>query len=195
GDVSTIVGSPRTCGAQAGVGAEALLCYPYALALGPAGNLYVADYAGTTVWRIDASGSMSAFSAAFNCIESLTVSGALLYVGDDSCSTGSIWTLNTSAAGAPTRLVNMPAGPIAGLSFDAAQNIYVANDTTIEVVTAGRVVSTLGGTAGVHGSADGQGPAAAFGCIPFYFGANLIGTTGATALPTLPPPTPYAAHY
>ena len=195
GDVSTIVGSPRTCGEQAGVGSEALLCYPYALALDSADNLYVADYAGTTVWRIDASASMTAFSAAFNCIESLAVSGALLYVGDDSCSTGSIWTLDTGAAGAPTHLVSMPAGPIAGLSFDAAQNIYVANDTTIEEVTAGPAVSTLAGTASVHGSADGQGPAAEFGCVPFYYGANLIGTTGATAIATLPSGTSYVADY
>jgi len=92
-------------------------------------------------------------------------------------------------------LVSMPTGPIAGLSFDAAQNIYVANDTTIEEVTAGPVVSTLAGTAGVHGSADGQGPAAAFGCFPFYFGANLIGTTGATAIATLPSGTSYVADY
>ena len=63
GDVSTIVGSPRTCGEQAGVGSGALLCYPYALALDAASNLYVADYVGTTVWRIDASASMSAFSS------------------------------------------------------------------------------------------------------------------------------------
>jgi len=150
---------------------------------------------GTTVWRIDTSASMSAFSAAFNCIESLAVSGALLYVGDDACATGSIWTLNTGAAGAPVHLVSMPAGPIAGLSFDAAQNIYVANDTTIEAVAAGPVVSTLAGTAGVHGSADGQGPAAEFGCIPFFWGANRIGTTGATAIATLPSGTSYVADY
>jgi sugar lactone lactonase YvrE len=195
GDVSTIVGSPRTCGEQAGVGPAALLCYPYALALDAADNLYVADYAGTTVWRVDTSASMSAFSAGFSCIESLAVSGALLYVGDDSCNTGSIWTLDTGAAGAPARLVSMPAGPIAGLSFDAAQNIYVANDTTIEEITAGPVVSTLAGTAGVRGSADGQGAAAEFGCVPFYFGANLIGTTGATAIATLPSGTSYVADY
>jgi sugar lactone lactonase YvrE len=195
GDVSTIVGSPRTCGEQAGMGSAALLCYPYALAVDAADNLYVADYAGNTVWRIDASASMSAYSTAFTCIESLAVSGALLYVGDDACNTGSIWTLDTGAAGAPVHLVSMPTGPIAGLSFDAAQNIYVANDTTIEEVTAGPVVSTLAGTAGVHGSADGQGPAAAFGCFPFYFGANLIGTTGATAIATLPSGTSYVADY
>ena len=101
------------------------------------------------------------------------------------------------AAGAAdtAHLVSMPAGPIAGLSFDAAQNIYVANDTTIEEVTAGPVVSTLAGTAGVHGSADGQGSAAEFGCVPFYYGANLIGTTGATAIATLPSGTSYVADY
>jgi sugar lactone lactonase YvrE len=196
GDVSTIVGSPRTCGAQAGVGSAALLCYPFALALDASGNLYAADYTAYTVWRIAAGASMTAFSAAFNCIESLAISGPLLYVGDDNCAgTGSIWTLDTTAAGAPAKLVGMPAGPIAGVSFDAAQNIYVANDTTIEKVVAGPVVSTLAGTAGVHGSADGQGPAAKFGCIPFYYGANNAGTTGATAIATLPSGTSYVADY
>jgi sugar lactone lactonase YvrE len=195
GDVSTVIGSPRTCGEQSGTGAGALLCYPYALAIDAADNLYVADYQGSTVWRIDAAASMSAWSTAFSCIEGLAVSGALLYVGD-SCGTGAIKTLDTGApvALAPAVFANIN-GPIAGLSFDAGLNVFVADDTTIDEVTAGSVVSTLAGTQGVHGSADGQGPAAQFGCIPFYYGANYIGTTGATAIATLPSGTSYVADF
>ncbi len=141
GNVSTIVGSPRTCGEQGGIGAAALLCYPYALAIDAADNLYVADYQGSTVWRIDTNGSMSAFSASFSCIESLAVSGMLLYVGDSCGGAGAIKTVNTGTAGVPVLFADVN-GPIAGLSFDAAQNIYIANDTTIEEVTAGTVVST-----------------------------------------------------
>ncbi len=47
----------------------------------------------------------------------------------------------------------------------------------------------------MHGSADGQGSAAQFGCIPFYYGPNLIGTTGATAIATLPSGAAYVADY
>jgi sugar lactone lactonase YvrE len=194
GDVSTIVGSPRTCGEQPGLGSAARLCYPYALALDAADNLYVADYQGSTVWRIDANGSMSAFSSNFGCIESLAMSGTLLNVGDSCGGGGAIRTIDTGAPGAPALFANID-GAIAGISFDAAQNVYVANDTTIEEVTAGPVVSTLAGTLNVHGSADGQGPAAKFGCIPFYYGPNLIGTTGATAIATLPSGTSYVADY
>jgi sugar lactone lactonase YvrE len=46
---------------------------------------------------------------------------------------------------------------------DSARNVYVADTATIRKVTAAGVVTTLAGTAGVFGSADGTGAAARFG--------------------------------
>ena len=87
-------------------------------------------------------------------------------------------------------------GPIAGLSFDAAGNVYVASDTTIQEITAtGAVGSTLAGTSGTHGSADGQGPAAQFGCYVYPLGAGYFGFVGAVAIATLPSGTPYVTDY
>ena len=51
-----------------------------------------------------------------------------------------------------------------GIAADTAGNLYVAdtNNSTIRKITAAGVVSTLAGTAGVIGSADGSGAAAQF---------------------------------
>ena len=193
GVVSTIVGSPRTCGDQPGVGTAALLCYPYAIALDAANNIYVADYLGTTIWRIDPSASMSAFSTSFGCIESLAPQGTLLYVGDSCGTIGAIKTIDTAAPGAPAQFV-AATSVLAGLGFDLNQNIYVANDTSIQLVSAG-VVSTLAGTQNAPGSVDGQGAAARFGCLPYAYGFNYAGTTGAAAIATLPSGTSYVSDY
>jgi sugar lactone lactonase YvrE len=197
GTVSTIVGSARVCGDQAGSGSVALLCYPFALAADAAGNVYVADDAGNAVWRIDSSGSMTAYSTSFGCINSLAwlSSKQLLYVGDSCGATGAIMTLDTTTAAAPALFAHVT-GPIAGLSFDAAENVYVASDTTIQEISAtGAVGSTLAGTSGTHGSADGQGPAAQFGCYVYPFGAGYFGFVGAVAIATLPSGISYVTDY
>jgi hypothetical protein len=51
-----------------------------------------------------------------------------------------------------------------GIAVDSAGNVYVADqfNHTIHKVTAGGVVTTLAGTAGMGGSADGMGAAARF---------------------------------
>lgn len=51
-----------------------------------------------------------------------------------------------------------------GLTMDSSGNIYVAdyNNNTIRKITAAGVVTTLAGTAGVHGATNGTGPAASF---------------------------------
>jgi streptogramin lyase len=197
GMVSTIAGSARTCGDQAGAGAAALLCYPFALAADGAGNVYVADDSGGTVWRIDSTGSMTAYSTSFSCINSLASlnSKQLLYVGDSCGNAGAIMTLDTAAPGAPALFANIT-GPIAGLSFDAAGNVNVANDTTIQQVTAaGTAVSTLAGTSSMPGSADGQGAAARFGCLIYPFGDDLLGSVGAVSIATLPSGISYVTDY
>jgi len=51
-----------------------------------------------------------------------------------------------------------------GVAIDAAKNLYVTDtlNNTVRKITPGRVVSTLAGTAGQFGSADGAGAAARF---------------------------------
>jgi sugar lactone lactonase YvrE len=197
GTVSTIVGSARTCGNQAGSGTAALLCYPFALATDAAGEVYVADDYGTTVWRIDGTGSMTPYSTSFGCINSLAWLGSkqLLYVGDSCGSTAAIMTLSTTAPGAPALFANIP-GTVAGLSFDAAENVYVASDTSIlQVNAAGTAVSSLAGLSAGPGSADGQGAAAHFGCAVYPFGAGYLGLVGAVSITTAPSGTLYVTDY
>src|SRR5687767_13201842 len=51
-----------------------------------------------------------------------------------------------------------------GVAIDSAKNLYVADtvNNLIRKITPGRVVSTLAGTAGLLGSANGTGSAARF---------------------------------
>jgi hypothetical protein len=194
GDVSTIVGEPRSCGDLAGAGAAARLCYPYALAIDVANNLYVADSLLNTVWRIDANANLTAYSTAFGCIDSLAVSGPLLYVGDYcGAGAGSIKSLNTSVPGTPATFAGL-SGTIAGMSLDTAQNIYVASDTIIQKVSSAAVVSTLAGGSG-PGSADGTGAAASFGCSIYQSGPNFLTGSGAVSIATLSNGTSYVADY
>jgi hypothetical protein len=62
------------------------------------------------------------------------------------------------------------------VAVDSAGNVYVAdqNNSTIRKVTAAGVVTTLAGTAGVSGSADGTGTAARFD-FPFGVAVDSAG--------------------
>src|SRR5215470_10182099 len=63
-----------------------------------------------------------------------------------------------------------------GVAVDSAGNVYVADqgNDTIRKVTAAGVVTTLAGTAGITGSADGTGAAARFNA-PFGVAVNGAG--------------------
>ncbi|MES2695083.1 MAG: hypothetical protein V4773_16540, partial [Verrucomicrobiota bacterium] len=63
-----------------------------------------------------------------------------------------------------------------GVAIDSAKNIYVTDTVnhTIRKITPGRVVSTLAGTAGQRGAADGTGAAARF-ASPIGIGVDSAG--------------------
>ena len=134
GVVTTLAGT-FVCGATDGAGSSAQFCRPFGLAVDSAGNVDVADSLSETIRQITPSGVVS------------TLAGYPGLAG------------STDGTGASARF-NLPSG----LAIDTAGNIYVADtgNGTVRMITPGLVVSTLAGTAGVLGYADGTGSAAEF---------------------------------
>jgi hypothetical protein len=132
GVVSTLAGTPGIEGSTDGAGPAARFTYPSGIATDSGGNVYVVD-AGT-IRKITA-GVVSTFAGMTN------VRGS------------------NDGTGAAARF-NSPSG----IATDSVGNIYVADmhNHTIRRISATGVVTTLAGTPGVAGSADGAGPAASF---------------------------------
>jgi hypothetical protein len=138
GVVSTLAGTPGVYGSADGTGATASFYYPSGLASDSAGNIYVADAGNNTIRKIAPSGVVSTLAGS---------PGALVILG------------SSDGIGA-TASFNYPSG----VASDSAGNVYVADEgnNTIRKITPTGVVSTLAGTPGAIGSADGIGAAARF---------------------------------
>lgn len=133
GVATTVAGRVRVNGLQDGPAAAALFNFPEALALDAAGNLYVGD--STLIRKIATDGTVS------------TVAGQRQAGSGDG--TGSI-----AAFSAVRAIVS-----------DATGNLVVvdgAANQTVRRVSRSGVVTTLAGSAGSLGDADGQGAAARF---------------------------------
>ena len=135
GVVTTLAGSPGQQGSADGTGAAARFNWPAGVAIDSAGNLYVADTRSDTIRKVTAAGVVT------------TVAG----------SPGVAGSANGTGAAASFDLPG-------GVAVDAAGNLYVADtgNSTIRKITPAGLVSTLAGTAGVTGAADGTGAAASF---------------------------------
>ncbi|UCG98398.1 MAG: Ig-like domain-containing protein, partial [Burkholderiales bacterium] len=129
GVVSTLAGLSGVSGGADGVGSEARFASPRGIAADRLGNLYVAD--GHRVRKITPAGVVS------------TLAGAEGQAG------------SADGPGTASRF-NDPSG----VATDSGGNIYVADsgNYTIRRITPDGVVSTVAGTAGSRGSADGVGP-------------------------------------
>jgi hypothetical protein len=112
-----------------------------------AGNVYVADQDNHTIRKITPAGVVS------------TLAGSAGVTG------------STDGTGAAARFSGT-----AGVAVDGAGNVYAAEfvNSTVRKITAAGVVTTLAGTAGVTGSADGTGAAARFN-TPFGVATDSAG--------------------
>ena len=190
GSVTTIAGQAGTQGSTDGAAADARFRYPFGLALDGSGNLYVADNTNHTIRKITSAGVVSTIAGLARTPGSDDGVGTTarfagptdvkvdkdgnLYVADSSnhtirriASDGTV----TTWAGAPGTAGNAD-GPAAlarfyipaGLAFDAAGNLFVADygNAVIRKITPAGNVTTLAGTAGSLGTADGTGGDARF---------------------------------
>ncbi len=136
GVVTTVAGSPGfNEGSNDGTGSKAQFYYPEGLAVDGAGNAYVADTANHTVRKVTPAGVVT------------TLAGLAKNGG------------SVDGTGSDARFFQP-----AGIAVDGSGNLYVGDTAnhTVRKITPGGVVTTLAGTAGASGSADGTGADARF---------------------------------
>jgi len=135
GVVTTFAGTAGTAGSTNATGTAALFNQPYGVAVDGSGNVYVAELGNDTIRMITSAGVVT------------TLAGT----------PGSAGSANGTGASAT---FNQPIG----IAVDGSGNVYVADsaNNTIRKIAPGGVVTTLAGTPGAQGSADGTGAAARF---------------------------------
>lgn len=136
GTTVTLAGLDREPGLVDGTGSAARFNNLCDVAVDGAGNIYVADTANHTIRKITSGGVVT------------TLAGL-----------GGGYSGSADGTGSAARF-NYPSS----VAVDSAGNLYVADsgNHTIRKITSAGVVTTLGGTPGVAGSADGTGSAAQF---------------------------------
>src|SRR5947209_1392759 len=187
--VTTIAGQSHTIGSADGTGAAAHFFNPTAVAVDSSGNLYVADFANSTIRKITPAAVVTTFAglarnygyadgtgnaARFDRPSGVTVDSAgTVYVADVSNAIRQITpaAVVSTFAGLPggagsadgTGSAARFGGP-ASVTVDSAGNVYVADtgNQTIRKITPAGGVTTLAGQADAAGSADGTGSAARF---------------------------------
>ncbi|HVU32134.1 MAG TPA: immunoglobulin domain-containing protein [Opitutaceae bacterium] len=190
GVVTTIAGSPGTQGSRDAVGTNATFNVPGGVTADSAGNVYVADSGNNTVRKIAPDGTVSTIAGTAGTFGGTDGTGAAarftnptgiaidasgnLYVTDTGNHTvrkitpaGVVTTLAGSAgnkgtvdgSGATARF-NSPTG----IAVDPSGYVYVADteNHAIRKISPAGTVSTIAGTIGVSGSADGTGISAKF---------------------------------
>jgi sugar lactone lactonase YvrE len=182
GVVTTLAGAAETAADVDGVGSAARLYEPKWLSLSPDGrSLYVGESLTfsltTSIRKVDlASASVTTVATVGIVVAGLAADAdGQLYVSDSAfgtirgidVATGAV----TVLAGTPGRLCrsNDGTGAAAGfclpgaLADDRAGNLYVLDNQTVRRVAIGSAtVTTIAGSPGMAGSADGVGPSAQF---------------------------------
>ena len=190
GAVTTLAGKARSSGSQEGMGGAARFSHPYGVAADGSGNVLVADSYNNTIRKIAPAGAVTTLAGtanAYGCADGTGVvarfrfpkgvavdrSGSV-FVADDGNNTirkitpsGAVTTLAGRARSSGSADGTGPAALFAspnGVAVDGLGNVFVADDGnhTIRKITPSGAVTTLAGTAGLSGSADGTGAAARF---------------------------------
>ena len=132
---STLAGTAGSSGSTDGTGSAARFNFPSGISSDTAGNLYVADQVNNTIRKV-------------------TSAGVVTTLAGSAGSSGS-----TNGTGSAARF-NFPWD----IAVDTAGNLFVSDqgNNTIRKVTSAGVVTTLAGSAGDSGSADGVGSSARF---------------------------------
>ena len=132
---TTFAGAAGVLGSADGTGAASRFSSPSGVVVDASGNLYVADTGNSTIRKVTPAGVVT------------TIAGAAGITG----------IADGTGAGAQFKYPQ-------GIAVDASGNLYVADtgNNTIRKVTPAGVVTTIAGTAGITGSANGTGPAAQF---------------------------------
>jgi len=135
GSVTTIAGTAGITGHMDGTGAAASFLSPRGVAADSAGNVFVADSGNDTIRKVTPTGVVTTFAGTAG-------------VGGHADGTGAAASFLTPF----------------GVATDSAGNVFVADsgNNTIRKITPTAVVTTLAGTAGFAGGADGTGTAATF---------------------------------
>lgn len=177
-EVTTPAGIPLESGANDGIGTEARFYAPRGI-MAVGSDLYVAGYMNNLIRKVDIStpeNTVTTFAGFISHqFDEITTDGSYLFISDSSThtiqkveiATGEMTTL-AGRLGSPgsidgdksVALLDRPAG----VTTDGT-NLYVAEyyDNTIrKVVLATGEVSTLAGSTGIYGAADGIGSAAEF---------------------------------
>lgn len=168
---TTLAGLAYQSGSQNGTGAAARFSAPTGVAADALGNVYVADSSNGVIRKITPAGAVTLlagspgqrgslngigtaarFSNPINV--ALSPDGTTLYVSDYVVRKINLATLEVSNLGSYTTTA---------LAVDAAGNVFtVSNDNTVRKITPTGVVTTLAGSTGVAGFANGTGSAARF---------------------------------
>jgi sugar lactone lactonase YvrE len=190
GMVSTLAGIPMVDGGTDGTGTDASFKSPNGLSTDSSGNIYAADSGNHTIRKITPSGVVITLAGTSNVSGNTDGAGsAASFVYPNSVATdsaGNVYVADTwnhtirkiTPDGMVTTLAGNPGvfgsadgtGAAArfnapfGIATDSAGNVYVAdsNNSTIRKITPVGTVSTLAGTPGITGSADGTGTVASF---------------------------------
>ena len=215
--VTTVAGRGGVQGSTDGSGAAASFSLPAGIACDAAGSLYVADSGNHTVRKITPAGKVTTVAGKSGSFGSADGSGVVarfyfpqgiacdaagyLYVTDANGTirkitpAGKVTTLAGQAGshgiadgrGAAARFASL-----GGVACDAAGNLYVVDTggSTIRKITPAGRVTTLAGSAGTLGSADGSGAAASFSLpadIACDAGGNLYVTDGNNTIRKITP--------